>query len=351
MEFKDYYDSLGVTKRATAPEIKKAFRKMARKFHPDVNPGDVSAENRFKEINEAYEVLGDPDKRRKYDELGANWRHFERAPGAGQGPYGGSPFAGSPFGDTGDGGVRWHVNTGGGQHTMSEEEAQEMLGDDPFSDFFKTFFSGEGGRPRTHRPRQHRKQKGRNVEHTIGLTLEQAAAGVTERLALKTGGRSRSVEVRIPAGVTSGSRVRVAGEGAPGTGGGPAGDFYLKVKLTPHPVFEVKGRDLYLKTRVPVTTAVLGGDIQVPTLSGKSLRLKVPETTQQGQVFRLKGQGLPALGKAAQGDMYATVQIVVPASLSAEARAHYAALAKLEKRAGGSTDPDVAGGKTKDSAA
>ena len=203
----------------------------------------------------------------------------------------------------------------------------------------------------THRPHERRRRKGRSVEHSIGLTLEQAAAGVTERLSLKTGGRSRSVEVRIPAGVTSGSRVRVAGEGAPGTGGGPAGDFFLRVKLSPHPVFEVRGRDLYLTTRVPVTTAVLGGDVSVLTLSGKSLRLRVPESTQQRQVFRLKGQGLPGLGKAAPGDLYATVEIAVPTCLSAEARTHYEALAKLEKPAGGSTGPDVAGAKTKDSAA
>jgi curved DNA-binding protein len=343
MEFKDYYDSLGVTKQATAPEIKKAFRKQARKFHPDVNPGDVSAENRFKGINEAYEVLGDADKRRKYDELGSNWKQYEQTQGA--------PFSGgSPFGGAGDGGFRWSVNTAGEPQTMSKEEAREMFGGDPFSDFFNTFFSGEG-RTRTHRPHQRRNRKGRNVEHPIALTLEQAAAGVTERLLLKTGGRTRSVEVRIPAGVTSGSRVRVAGEGAPGTDGGPAGDFYLKVKLSPHPVFEVKGRDLYLKTRVPVTTAVLGGDVSVPTPSGKSLRLGVPETTQQGQVFRLKGQGLPALGKAATGDMYATVEVVVPTDLSLEAREHYDALARLETRAPGSSDPDAPESKTKGSAA
>ena len=157
--------------------------------------------------------------------------------------------------------------------------------------------------------------------------------------------------MRIPAGVASGSRVRVAGEGGPGIGGGASGDLYLRVKLSPHPVFEVKGRDLHLKMKVPVTTAVLGGDVQVPSLSGKSLRLKIPETTQQRQVFRLKGKGLPSLGKAIRGDMYATVEVVLPATVSPEARRHYEALERLGQHAGVGAAPDTAAGKTNDSAA
>ena len=327
MEFKDYYQALGVKKTAAADEIKKAFRKLARKFHPDVNPGDRSAEARFKGINEAYEVLGDPEKRRKYDELGANWRMYEKAQSAGQSPFG----AGWPFGGGGpQDDVRWNVNVGGGPHVMSEDEVREMFGEDPFSDFFKTFFSGGGGDFRAHHTHARRKRKGRNIEQTIELSLEQAFAGVTERLALKTGGRARTVEVRIPAGVTDGSRVRVVGEGAHGTAGGPPGDLYLRVRMKTHPVFELKGRDLHIRASVPVTTAVLGGEIEVPTLDGKSLRLKIPATTQQGQVFRLKGQGLPGLRRAARGDMYAAIQVALPERLSKEARSHYEAIAALD---------------------
>ena len=331
MKFRDYYKVLGVSKSATADEIKKAFRKAARKHHPDVNPGDHSAEKRFKEINEAHEVLGDPDKRRKYDELGANWRQYEQAQEAGADPFSG----GGPVGFGGPGGGQWHVNVGGnpgGFHTMSEDEVQEMFGENPFSDFFQTFFGGGGGPGVAGRRRRApRRTRGRDVEHRLDLSLEQAFHGVTQRLLLKTSGRAHTVEVRIPAGVTDGSRVRVAGEGEPGTGAA-AGDLYLRVRLKPHVRFECKKRDLYITAAVPVTTAVLGGDVEVPTLDGKSLRLRVPERTQPAQVFRLKGKGMPRVRGSGRGDLYATVQITLPVKLSAETRKHYEALAALEEK-------------------
>jgi curved DNA-binding protein len=331
MEFKDYYQTLGVSKTASEKEIKQAFRKLARKFHPDVNPGDKSAEARFKEINEAYEVLGDPEKRKKYDELGANWRMYEQAQQQGQGWPGG---AGSPFGDMGGQGGAWTINMGGpgGYRTMTEEEMQDLFGNqDPFSDFFKTFFGGGGAQQARGRGRAARTQKGRDIEHPIELTLEEAFHGATRRISIKHGGHARSVDVRIPAGVRDGSRVRAVGEGEAGTNGGPAGDLYLRVQTRPHAVFERKGDDLHTKIGVPVTTAVLGGEAQVPTING-SVRLKIPETTQGGQVFRLKGHGMPVVGKPdARGDMYATVDVQLPRSLSPELREQYAKLAKLEK--------------------
>ena len=331
MEFRDYYKVLGVSKNAPADEIKKAFRKAARKHHPDVNPGDHSAEKRFKELNEAHEVLGDPDKRRKYDELGANWRQYEQVPAGGTNPFGdGGPFG---FGGPGDG--QWRVNVGGspgGVHTMSQDEVQDMFGENPFSDFFQTFFGGgEGASFGGRRQRAPRRTAGRDVEHRLDLSLEQAFHGVTQRLSLKSGGRARTVDVRIPAGVTDGSRVRVTGEGEPGTGAS-AGDLYLRVRLKPHERFERKMRDLYVTTAVPVTTAVLGGHVDVPTLDGKSLRLKVPERTQPEQVFRLKGKGMPSVRGSGRGDLYATVQISLPGKLSAETRKHYQALAALEEK-------------------
>lgn len=328
MEFKDYYQTLGVAKSASEKELKQAYRKLARKFHPDVNPGDKSSEAKFKEINEAYEVLGDPDKRRKYDELGANWRLYEQAQQQGQGA------AGSPFG----GGGAWTINMGGGSggsggyRTMTEEDMKEMFGDaDPFSDFFKTFFGGGGGREGRARGRAPRAQKGRDIEHEVELTLEEAFHGATRRISIKEGGHARSVDVRIPPGVKDGSRVRAAGEGETGAGGGASGDLYLRVRLRPHALFERDGADLRARIGVPVTTAVLGGEANVPTLTG-TVRLKIPETTQNGQVFRIKGHGMPVVGKADQrGDLYAAVDVQLPRSLTREEREKYEALAKLDR--------------------
>jgi DnaJ-class molecular chaperone len=327
MEFKDYYATLGVTKASSEKEIKQAFRKLARKHHPDVNPGDKAAEAKFKDINEAYEVLGDPAKRKKYDELGANWRMYEQA-----GPQGGgNPFAGG-----------WNVNTGGGSgggfRTMTQEEMESMFGDaNPFSDFFTTFFGGGGeasggfsGEGRGSRGARSRQRRGRDVEHELELTLEDAYHGVTRRLALKQDGHARTVDVRIPAGVNDGSRVRVAGEGEHGAGGAASGDLYLRVRLAAHPVFERKGRDLHVKAAVALTAAVLGGEAEVPTLSGKPARLRIPALTQNGQVFRLKGYGMPAVNAPDdKGDLYARVEVQLPTQLSAEEREHYEQLAKL----------------------
>jgi curved DNA-binding protein len=333
MEFKDYYQTLGVAKSASDKELKQAFRKLARKFHPDVNPGDKSAEGRFKEINEAYEVLGDPAKRKKYDELGANWRMYEQAQEQGE-PFGaGSPF-GSGGGAAGQGGA-WTINTGGGPggyRTMTQEEMQDLFGnEDPFSDFFRTFFGGGGAREPGRGRGRSRSQKGQDIEHEVELTLEEAYHGATRRMSIKEGGHARSVDVRIPVGVKDGSRVRAAGEGAAGSNGGASGDLYLRVRVKPHPVFERKGDDLHTRVPVSVTTGVLGGEAQVPTITG-SVRLKIPEGTQNGQVFRLKGHGMPQVGRPDdRGDLYATVEVQLPRTLTKEQRQHYEALAKLER--------------------
>jgi DnaJ-class molecular chaperone len=330
VEFRDYYATLGLAKGASDAEVKKAFRKLARKYHPDVNPGDKTAEAKFKEINEANEVLSDPEKRRKYDELGANWRAYEQQAAAGGGAGAGTPFGG------------WNVNFGGapgGFRTMTQDEMREMFGDgDPFSDFFHTFFGGtagaqeEPGGRRSTRGRRAGRQ-GRDVEQEIELSLEDAFHGTTRRLAIKHDGHARTVDVRIPAGVGDGSRVRIAGEGEIGSGGAKSGDLYLRIRLAPHARFERKGKDLYTRVHVPLTTAVLGGEADVPTLAGKTLRLKVPPTTQNGQTFRLKGHGMPATGKPESGDLYATVEVQLPKTLSAEQRTHYEALAALDRGA------------------
>ena len=324
MDFKDYYTTLGVSKTATDKEIKQAFRKLARKYHPDVNPGDKAAEARFKELNEANEVLSDPQKRKKYDELGANWRAYENAP-PGANPYGG----GAPFGG------QWSTGGPGAYRTMTEEEMAAMFGgdggDSPFSDFFKTFFGGMGGAEESTGARggraRPRARKGQDVEHPFELDLEDAIKGSVQRLQLRHDGHARTVEVRIPPGVTDGSRVRVGGEGGRGSGSAPSGDLYLRVQLKPHPVFDVKGRDVYTRARVPVPVAVLGGEVDVVTPESKTLRLKLPAGTQSGQRFRLRGHGLPNVGKPDErGDLYANVEVDIPKTLSDEERKLYEAL-------------------------
>ena len=319
MQFKDYYETLGVAKSATPAEIKKAYRKLARESHPDLHPGDRKAEARFKNVSEAYEVLGDPDKRRKYDELGANWRMYEQAAAHGE-PT--TQWSEAPFG-TG------HGRTG--YRTVNADELRDIFGtEDPFSDFFHTFFSGaqaDGSRARRAAAR------GQDVEHAVELTLEEVLSGTSRRLQVTREGAGRTVDVRIPPGVRDGSRVRAAGEGGKGHGGGGAGDLFLVVKVMPHPRFERRGQDLHARVAVPVTTAVLGGETDVPTLAGATLRLKVPAMSQAGRVFRLKGHGLPAPGKPTErGDLYVTLDVRIPSTMSDEARSHYEALRALEGR-------------------
>jgi curved DNA-binding protein len=331
VDFKDYYATLGITKDASDKEIKQAYRKLARKHHPDVNPNDKSAESRFKDINEAYEVLGDVEKRRKYDELGSNWRMHEQDQ-----PTGGAPFDFSS----------WYANPAAGgseYHTMTEDEANQAFGggQDPFSDFFHQFFGGaapgSGGKAKAER--SGRTRRGRDIEHELELSLEEAFAGATRRLSIKQGGHARSVDVRIPVGVSEGSRVRVAGEGSQGLTGSRAGDLYLRIHLLPHDRFERKDRDLYTHVGIPVTVAALGGEAEVQSIDGRPLRLKVPVTTQNGQVFRLKGHGMPAVGKAdSRGDLYVTADVRMPRKLSPEQQHLYEELARLE---GGVTTPNT----------
>jgi len=314
MDFRDYYGVLGVPKTASDDEIKRAYRKLARQHHPDLNPGDKTAEARFKDINEANEVLGDPAKRRKYDELGANWRQYEHQ--AAPGPPGG-------FGaGAGQGGFR----------TMNPEEMEHLFGgQSAFSDFFSTFFGGtaepaSAGR----RGRAPRQRRGQDIEAEADLTLEEAFTGTTRRVVLPRHGKEHAVDVRVPAGIKDGARVRAVGEGGRGAKDGQAGDLYVSVRVRPHPRFERRGQDLHARVRVPVTTLVLGGEVAVEALSGSTLRLRVPELTQAGRMFRLRGHGMPVVGKPDErGDLYVAVDVVTPSHLSPEERSHYEALQAL----------------------
>ncbi|HET9373003.1 MAG TPA: DnaJ C-terminal domain-containing protein [Vicinamibacterales bacterium] len=307
MEFRDYYATLGVAKTATEAEIKKAYRKLARAHHPDLNPGDKKAEARFKEVNEAYEVLGDAEKRRKYDELGANWRAYEQAPPGAQ-----------PGWSPGGGGRTTY-------RTMTPEEMEELFGgQDPFSDFFHTFFSGGGGQRTQARARRTQRRPQPAEAPTLEMSLEEAFRGATRRLMIAEDGGERTLDVRIPAGVTDGASIRVPGKNG-------SGDLYLTVKILPHPAFERRGNDLYVRAAVPVTTAVLGGEVTVPTIGESSLRLKVPEGTRAGRLLRLRGHGMPIVGSDTRGDLYATVEVQVPSALTPEERRHYEALREIEE--------------------
>jgi curved DNA-binding protein len=317
MEYKDYYQILGVDKNATDKEIKSAFRKLARQHHPDVNPDDPQAEARFKEINEAHEVLGDPEKRAKYDQLGADWHRWQQA--------GGQPhdFNWDQWA-TGPAGQRVHV-----QYATAEDLEDLFGGGNPFSDFFTSIFGGMGmpnGGSRAHGfDFQTQSQRGQDLEHEVEISLAEAYHSTT-RLLTKDG---RRLQVKIPAGAKTGTRVRMRGEGASGSVGGQAGDLYLRVKVTPDPRFERRGDNLHTTAPVDLYTAVLGGEVGVPTLSGE-VKLKIPAGSQNGQTFRLRGKGMPKLNKKKQhGDLYAKLNVRLPTKLTAKQREHFETLQRL----------------------
>lgn len=332
MEYKDYYKILGVSKDANEKDIKAAYRKLARKLHPDVNPNDKNAEQQFKEVNEAYEVLNDPDKRKKYDSLGANWKDYEQYQRGG----GGGPFTWGDAGGGGGGGARAGGST---YRTVSPEEYEQIFGDlGGASDFFRTFFGGGfggagggfgsatgfgGGRgaPGT-------SARGRDLEQAVQITLEEAYGGA-KRILHKDG---KKIEVDIKPGVRTGSRIRLAKQGSPGPGGGPEGDLFLNIEVMPNPRFERNGDDVTVEVPIDLYTAMLGGEVAVPTLKGTSLMLKVPAETQNGKTFRLANKGMPKLNEPnAFGSLYARAKIVLPEKLSKKEQELFQELAALRK--------------------
>ncbi len=318
---RDYYEVLGLKRSASQKEIKQAFRRLARKHHPDVNPGDKAAEERFKEINRAHEVLSDADKRAKYDRYGAQWEQAEAFEKAQQ-------KAGAAGGWSAPGGFQFDVGEllrrqGGG-----------------FESVLENLFGGGA--------RQRGPMRGQNVEYTTEISLEEAYAGTTRTLQLQSqepcatcSGRGqiagavchvcqgqgatlrpKRLEVKIPAGARDGTRVRLAGEGSSGGPSGPRGDLYVVVTVRPHPRFERKGDDLVTEVAVPIEDAVLGGEVEVQTIGGKRVALKIPPLTQNGRAIRLAGLGMPHLdGKAkGHGDLLARVRVVLPEKLSERER-------------------------------
>ena len=282
MDGQDYYKILGVNRNASEREIKQAYRRLARQYHPDVNPGDKSAEEKFKQINEAYEVLSDKENRQKYDQYGDQWQYADQFAQTGRQQ--------APF---------WGFRPGGGATRV--HFSQGNFGS-LFDDLLKGFSAG----------RQPRAARGRNIEVPVEVTLEEAFNGATRRLSLESGKR---LEVKIPPGVKDGSRVRLAGKGGEGSGG-VKDDLYLITSVKPHKLFERRGDDLYIGVSVPLSVAMLGGEVPVPTLKGKQLVLKIPPETQNGRSFRLKGQGMPHLGNSTRGDLVAKVNVVLPTNLT-----------------------------------
>jgi molecular chaperone DnaJ len=332
MAGKDYYATLGVSRTATDKDIKQAYRRLARQYHPDVNPGNKSAEDRFKLINEAYEVLSDATKRKKYDSYGDQWEEAERYAQAThqQPPTGGWDFS----------------QRSGNQQSYSDEEGD-------LGDIFSQFFGGKAGAGA--RSRTTRTRKGQDLEHSIEISLEEAYNGAVRNISIKsqipcascrgTGyiqnlpcsvcrgagviSPIKRIEVKIPAGVNNGSRVRIAGKGEPGPAGGTAGDLYLVVSVQHHNLFERKEDDLLVDVSVPLVSAVLGGEVQVPTLKGSKLALRIPAETQNEQIFRLTGQGMPHLADSARGDLLVTIKVVLPTGLSPEEKALFNKLKDL----------------------
>lgn len=298
----DYYEVLGVPRTASQKDIKSAFRKLARQHHPDVNPNDPQASERFKAINEAHEVLGDPEKRKKYDQFGPDWRQYEAWQEAGR-------PEGAPFGRPG--GVEYR--------TTSPEDLGDLFGSEsPFSDFFHDLFGQgrrDGGRNFDMGP-----LPGQDVEAETSITLEEAYRGTTRTVELQTPQGSRRVEVRIPAGVRDGARVRVAGQGIAARDGGQAGDLFIQVRVLSHPVFRREGDDLHAQVPVPLDVALLGGEVMIGTLAGTTVSLRVPPETQNGSRLRLRGLGMPRVGQEGRGDLYAEVDVRLPFPLTPEVR-------------------------------
>src|SRR5215467_12531708 len=315
MEYKDYYKILGVSKSASAEDIKKAFRKLARKYHPDVNPGDKKSEEKCKEINEAYEVLSDADKRRKYDTLGPNWQE------------------------------QFGYPSGAGGRTTGFRSSSMNYNSTGFSDFFEALF----GRSTTST-----RKAGEDIEQRVEVNFRESYTGGmrtfniqstdtcpvcrgTRLVAGKTCtnchglgslARSKRIQVKIPAGVDNGSKIRVAGEGQPGSGGGPRGDLFLVISVKPDPLFERKGDDLYSDIEVDLVTAILGGEAAVATPDGRKLVLTVPPETQNGRLFRLANKGMPHLRGDGSGNFFARIKVVLPLGLNDDERGLFEQLAR-----------------------
>lgn len=303
MEYKDYYKVLGIDKTASEEEIKKAYRKLAVKYHPDKNKDDKDAENKFKEVAEAYEVLKDPQKRKKYDALGSNWKQYQNTGDYGPGAYGGKP--------------------GDGARVEFEGDINDLFGGG-FSEFFQSYFGGGFGRSGRARTTGF---KGQDLEGAIDISLEEAYSG-SERIVDVNGQKLR---IKIKPGIANGQALRIRQKGGRGISGGEPGDLYLKVNIAAHPEFERKGNDLYRQLDVDLYTMILGGKVTVKTLDGE-VAITIPEGAENGKKLRIKGLGMPVYDKVGKrGHLYATINVLLPKNLSAEEKELFHRLAEIRK--------------------
>jgi curved DNA-binding protein len=304
MDFKDYYETLGVPPNADKKAIQQAFRKLARKHHPDVNPGNKEAEEKFKTINEANQVLSDAKQRKKYDELRAQYLQWQQAGGRGQQDFDWQNWSAARAG-TGTAGA---PQSGKGTRTQyaTAEDLEDLFGSSsPYSDFFNNIFGGS--RQTSTQPR-----RGRDIEYEIDLTLEEAFHGTQRSLELD----GHQFQASIPVGVRTGTRVRLAGRGEPGKHGGSAGDLYLIIKVLPNDTFERDSDDLHMEASVDIFTAIAGGEIRIPAIE-RPLTLTIPPRTNAKQTFRLRGKGMPHMRDInKRGDMFVRVRLVLPNALT-----------------------------------
>ena len=306
MDYKDYYKILGVAKTAGQDQIKKAYRKLAVKYHPDKNPGDRSAEEKFKEANEANDVLSDPEKRKAYDELGENWKYYQQG--------GGNANRG-----------QW-ANAGRQQQGRYSTEDMFGGGGEDFSDFFSQFFGGGGSDGGGGRQYQQRSFRGQDLQATMTITLREAYTGTTKRITLD----GSQLDLKLKPGITDGQVLRLRGKGAQSPAGGEAGDLLVTFQVVSESGVELKGKDLYFETSVAAVTATLGGKVNVRTFD-KTLSMSIPAGTDSGATFRLKGLGMPEYGKeTTKGDAYVQVKIVTPKNLSPEEKELFTRLAELK---------------------
>lgn len=296
MDYKDYYKILGVEKNASSDEIKKAFRKLALKYHPDKNKGDKTSEDKFKEINEANEVLSDPEKRKKYDQLGANWQQYQQYGGQGQ------EFDWSQF-----------ANRGGQQSYSFSGDFGDVFGESGYSDFFDMLFGqGFGGSTGTRRSRRTAPMRGQDLQAEIFISLEEAYKG-TSRVFNHEG---QSIKLNIKPGIADGQILKLTGKGQKVSGGGQAGDLLISIRIQSHPIYDRKGDDLYADFQVDLYTAILGGKIKFNTLKG-SINITIQKESSFGKVLRLQKIGMPVYGKANEfGDLYLKLDIQIPKNLS-----------------------------------
>lgn len=319
MDYKDYYKILGVSKSASQDEIKKAYRKLAMKYHPDKNPGDKTAETKFKEANEAHEVLGDAEKRRRYDELGSNWNSYQQPGGGGQGGFDWGKYQQQYGGSGSQGGQTFYTDFGDFGSSFGG-------GGGGFSDFFEAFFGGAGGAKQKGQRRQ-QSIKGQDMQAELPVTLEEAYNGAEKIFELN----GQTIKLKLKKGVADGQVLKLSGKGYAGHNGAAAGDLLLTIKVEKHPLYNRIDDDLYMDLPLDIYTAVLGGKLDVKTLKGK-IKITIPAESSNGKTLRLAGLGMPKYGKDSQhGDMFVKLDLQTPKNLSAEEKKLFNQLAELNK--------------------